>query len=495
MVTTTVNVSTTPHQSSSVPNLTESGEQNTWIGYAAGIVVGVLLVEIILLLVVVICRIQQVRKKENEEGHVYIVRKYTRRDSNSSESNPWANCVNENAPFQDKPAPSQIDTTSLTPAVRSPHECTPYELNTMPLGAIENIDNKKEGKQQEPQQLLPHIMVSDQAEGYTTGSSVKDVAEDRTDHSQHSELSSRVEGRQIMSSKPKNSGKDEAAKTSSNDDEERYVSTRVQQLKETPGAITEYNMRICNEPAPLDIHKSGVDDVERAYEELDELEKQIHILSQSIPTLDLYGQNQDMTGRKRRPMPKASRSIPTMLDSAGYEEPDAIRPKKTQALFKRQFMKAEKDAQLESSPTLLVPMPAVKSLAGEEAHKIPYMQLEEIKKTTKKEPVYSVVQKKTKASSVANLASESAETPPPVPPQTAEALYMAATVSNTPQKLKYSDGLSRVDPYAQEIGCHAYGSDPNISHGKTDHENNRHAEELADSIIHKLPNDGLYIDL
>ena len=60
-----------------------------------------------------------------------------------------------------------------------------------------------------------------------------------------------------------------------------------------------------------------------AYDAIDELQKQINILSQSIPTLDCYGY-EDLD--KIKPVPKASQSIPA-LDVAGYEDLDAVKPK------------------------------------------------------------------------------------------------------------------------------------------------------------------------
>ena len=78
------------------------------------------------------------------------------------------------------------------------------------------------------------------------------------------------------------------------------------------------------------------DEMSHTYDVIDELQKQIHILSQSIPTLDMYGY-EDLD--KIKPVPKASMSIP-ILDVAGYEDFDAVKPTKDPALSKRQLTKA-----------------------------------------------------------------------------------------------------------------------------------------------------------
>ena len=71
-------------------------------------------------------------------------------------------------------------------------------------------------------------------------------------------------------------------------------------------------------------HDNEESEMAHAYDVIDELQKQIHILSQSIPTLDLYGY-EDLD--KIKPVPKTSQSIPA-LDVAGYEDLDAVKPGK-----------------------------------------------------------------------------------------------------------------------------------------------------------------------
>ena len=123
-----------------------------------------------------------------------------------------------------------------------------------------------------------------------------------------------------------------------------------------------------------------------AYDAIDELQKQIHILSQSIPTLDFYGY-EDL--EKIAPAPKASRSIP-MLDSAGYEDLDTVKPQQMVPHSKRQLTKT-KDVSFG-----LKPPPYDDYLAG----------------------------KRKERHSIAGI-TDSGEHPPLIPPRTIESMYTA----------------------------------------------------------------------
>ena len=183
-----------------------------------------------------------------------------------------------------------------------------------------------------------------------------------------------------------------------------------------------------------------------AYDAIDELQKQIHILSQSIPTLDLYGY-EDLD--KIKSTPKASRSIP-MLDTAGYEDLDANKPARKQGIPKRQHTKISDadfglDAHFYESITdkkgrhsLGAVLDMDKYPPSVPAHTI--------------ESMYTAVQKKPKSSTIAARAASGEnrnknikefylttdskpqkssssidlfEAPPPVPPLTVEAFYTA----------------------------------------------------------------------
>ena len=85
--------------------------------------------------------------------------------------------------------------------------------------------------------------------------------------------------------------------------------------------------RLNKKPVSFVVDHSSDSEMTHAYDAIDELQKQIHILSQSIPTLDLYGY-EDLD--KVKPAPKPSRSIP-ILDVAGYEDLDAMKPAQKQA--------------------------------------------------------------------------------------------------------------------------------------------------------------------
>ena len=187
------------------------------------------------------------------------------------------------------------------------------------------------------------------------------------------------------------------------------------------------------------------DKTAHAYDAIDELQKQIHILSQSIPTLDLYGY-EDLD--KVKPAPKTSRSIP-MLDVAGYEDLDAVRPKQAQILPKRPLIKTQ-DVNFGFGFHLYEDITERKKErknlgaaidAGECPPLVPPRTIESLYTAVQKKPrsstvtyaageknkmkletLYSAVQKRpTKSSSTTDLT----ETPPPVPPLTVEAMYTA----------------------------------------------------------------------
>ena len=147
----------------------------------------------------------------------------------------------------------------------------------------------------------------------------------------------------------------------------------------------------------LEVDQSS--EMAHAYDAIDELQKQIHILSQSIPTLDLYGY-EDLD--KIKPGPKASRSIP-VLDVAGYEDLDAMKPAQKQAAPRRQ-MDLGIDNHIYESITEKKggrhSLGAVLDVADENPPSVPARTIESM---------YTAVQKKPKSSTIAAHAATGGE--------------------------------------------------------------------------------------
>ena len=449
-------------------NLTESGSMTNWITYTAGIITGIVLFEIILLLLVVICRKQQIRKEEKEEGHVFIVRKYTRRDSNSSESNPWSSATQnphllhhrDKLELQRPEIGTQCH-TGVSPAG------TPGTVHDVDHSASIAIGNKIESdpkRNEESSQSDTNNQDRDIVTHVGAKEETVDYEGEIIDSDQHNT-------RRLMPIATLKANIT-SSNTAGNIMLELHNRDRDiplgQQLK-----LSATTNRMCvNNLKP----GRSNDDMERAYEELDELQKQIHILSQSIPTLDLYGY-EDVD--KIKPVPKASRSIPTLLDSAGFEDVDRGYPKKNIMVPKRDLATAKHGSDYPSDK--IAPTHVEKSA-------LPLPVGVTVERKTSREPVYSVVQKRKKASSTSDLvSSDTAEIPPPVPPQTAEALYTAATVG---QPRNVSTQASAV--YANVTDCQ--GKTPDISQFKTEDESNSSHGTVYGNIC-KLSNEELYIDL
>lgn len=199
--------------------------------------------------------------------------------------------------------------------------------------------------------------------------------------------------------------------------------------------------KLDNKPSiTLKVDQSSDSEMIHAYDAIDELQKQIHILSQSIPTLDLYGY-EDLD--KVKPTPKASRSIP-VLDVAGYEDLDAMKPAQKQAVPKKEPTKMNY-ADLGFDTHFYESIKEKKgrhSLGAaldidENPPSVPARTIESMYTAVKKKPKSSTIaahgatgQNKNKKleefyspSKKSSSTIDLFEAPPPVPPLTVEALY------------------------------------------------------------------------
>lgn len=197
--------------------------------------------------------------------------------------------------------------------------------------------------------------------------------------------------------------------------------------------------KLNKKPVSLEVDESS-GDMAHAYDAIDELQKQIHILSQSIPTLDLYGY-EDLD--KIKPAPKASRSIP-VLDVAGYEDLDAAKPAQKQAVPKSQMNYSDLGFDSHFYESITEKRAGRHSLGAvldvdESPPSIPARTIESMYTVVQKKPKSSTLaahaaKKENKAKKLEDLYSTSKksssttdlfEAPPPVPPLTVEALYTA----------------------------------------------------------------------
>ena len=217
--------------------------------------------------------------------------------------------------------------------------------------------------------------------------------------------------------------------------------------------------KLNNKPVSLVVDQSS--EMAHAYDAIDELQKQIHILSQSIPTLDLYGY-EDLD--KAKPTPKVSRSIP-ILDVAGYEDLDAVKPAQKQAVPKRQMNYADLgfDSHFYESITEKKGRHSLGAVldVGESPPSVPERTIESMYAAVLKKPkssttVAHAVTGESKAKKLQDFYSTSKkssstidlfETPPPVPPLTVEAFYTAVQ-----KPKKRSTAKSSAMP-GEEGGC------------------------------------------
>ena len=195
--------------------------------------------------------------------------------------------------------------------------------------------------------------------------------------------------------------------------------------------------KLNSKPVSLVVDQSS--EMAHAYDAIDELQKQIHILSQSIPTLDLYGYEYL---DKVKPTPKASRSIP-ILDVAGYEDLDAVKPAQKQAVPKQQMNYADLgfDSHFYESITEKKGRHSLGAVldVDESPPSVPERTIESMYTAVLKKPKTSTIAAhavtgKNKAKKLEEFYSTSKkssstidllEAPPPVPPLTVEAFYTA----------------------------------------------------------------------
>lgn len=430
----------------SLKNMTESSgsrepdldldSRREWLIYSGGITAGVVLLELLLVLIVVICRKCQIRRKERiEEEHVYHVRRGDKRSKFGSRSTYTQNtCVVSEV----EPEPeTNIAYNAVTVSPSGPDETAAQGDNQ----TLEEVKHPKGGEVREKQQATethkerPKLVVE---EPVLVGPncSYEPLATDK---------STRATSSNFSTPHQLNLG---GENTSTHDSE----IPKPKPSKKTGGIVTS-----------LSVDQLQVDEkeeMEQAYKVLDEIEKQFHILSQSIPMLDVYGNE---IVKPPPPAPKISRSIPTLLDIAGYEDVETVKKKQAQATATKlrkpvatatqqlgvdvagyedidaarpsqKRMVATKEPHVGAGANFYADKAVAsssshdKSLASthtmQPLHKGGERVVQAVGENTKKtenEPVYSVVQKKPKAFSVSDLTEE----PPPVPPMTVEALYTA----------------------------------------------------------------------
>ena len=440
-------------------NMTEESESDTnlnrgWIIYSGGIISGVVLLELALVLLMVICRKYQIRRKERiEQEHVYHVRRGERRSnfdftgkfvSRSSKSKYQNTCV-----VSEVEPESNIAYNVVIVAPSGPDEAAAYSDHMSPLKE-DKMREKKQATDLEAQlkhKEHPKIIVEEPVlVGPNCSYEPSPLATDRSTRAT-SNLST---PRQL--SLGASDGNTNGPRTGTHDGEMIPLQKPSKKTGVMGTSLSVDQLQVDQES----------DQMEQAYEVLDEIEKQIHILSQSIPMLDVYG-NEIV----KPPAPKISRSIPTLLDIAGYEDVDTVRQNQAQALPKTKRKPATEQlgvdmagyedldaarpkhkrkqtreqshvhvhvdtgadfyadkvvasiSKHDRSPSLASTCATESVGKGVEKKQSAVQTVGENKKP--EEPVYSVVQKKPKAFSVSDLTEE----PPPVPPMTAEALYTA----------------------------------------------------------------------
>ena len=455
------------------PNVNKSrdpiDEPNAWIIYSGGIISGVVLLELILVLLVVICRKYQIRRKERaEQEHVYYVRRGERqstfdftgnfasratyKDSIASEVEPQSrsniayNVVTaSNIASEVEPQSRSNIAYNVVTASNIASEVEPQSRSNIAYNVVTASNIASEVEPQSRSNIAYNV-VSVPSSGPSaahcddhTSRELETLERDKvTAKEQAKETQSKQkEYPNIVVTGPVLVGPNSSHELSPPASDES--TTGDQNASTLSGEIPPLQMKsrkIRVAGISSSVNQPQLDqesEMEHAYEVLDELQKQIHILSQSIPMLDVFGNEVAPGPSKIKPAaPKISRSIPTLLDMAGYEDLDAVRPNQAQAFpkVKRKPVQVQSGIDFgtdfcanktsEECPQL-VPPHTTESLytAAQKKQSITRAGIGE--KTKPGEPVYSVVQKKMKAFSVSDLT----EDPPPVPPMTAEALYTA----------------------------------------------------------------------
>lgn len=428
----------------------------SWIIYSGGVISGVVLLELLLVLLMVICRRYQIRRKErNEQEHVYHVRRGERRSnlfdftgkftSQSSRSTNQNTCVVSEV--EPEPMNTNISNNAITDSPTGSDEAAAYcddhtskELNLKQLkrGEVRVKKQATELQLEHPKIIIEDPILVGPNCSYGTSPSAATNKTTRV-------ASNFSTGRQLSLG-------DENTKGQSRPTRDGEMESIQKSSKKT--GVLETSLSVDH----LQVVDRDSKDIEQAYEELDELEKQINILSQSIPMLDVFGNE---IVKPTPPVPKISRSIPTLLDMAGYEDVDAVRqnqawtkigkpataieqsgvdvagyedldavrPKQRRKPTAEQLQGnagtnfgADKVAASTSDHDKSPPLASTHTMDKDVDKKQSAVQAAGENKERTKEPVYSVVQKKPKAFSVSDLTEEQ---PPPVPPMTAEALYTA----------------------------------------------------------------------
>lgn len=419
-------------------NITETGDANTWIIYSGSIISGGVLLELVLVLLMVICRTCQIRRKERiEQEHVYHVRKGERRSSydfagNYTSSSGRSMYKNSCVVSEVEPEPQSnvaYNVVTVSPPgqdeAAARHDGQTSEA-LKPLKEDE-VMVKRQAPDAQLKQKEDPIIIIEEPIPVRPNSSYEVRSRPATDKS--TRATSNFSTPQQLSLGDQNAN----GLSSSNTNDGAMLSLQTSS-KKTGVASTS-----------LSVDQLEVDQ-ENAYDVLDELQKEIHILSQSIPMLDVFG-NEIV----KPAAPKISRSIPTLLDMAGYEDLDTVRPHQASKTRRNPATKQEgvndPDIRMNNvvaptsdhgkcSPPVTPHTTGIESIhTGAQKKQSTTHEVGENKKPD--EPVYSVVQKKPKAFSVSDLTEE----PPPVPPMTAEALYTAVQKPKKKTSTRYYSAI------------------------------------------------------
>ena len=384
-------------------NLTESGDMNLWISSSAGIIIGIILLEIVFLLIVIICRKHQISKKEKaEEQNVFIVRKLP---LNRSESYDLIKAAQKS---KNDPSNS-VTTTSVTVApVDTHHDHTSNEpcSRSSAEGEGKVVDTVQERQPEQP--LRQGSRQTDPAARMSTFghpvSAWEDIEGGDNGHTQASD------------SNPKQKTSDSKVKPSHHDVQPQASNVNM-----------EFQMPVADNSGGL---KKLESESKCVFDELDALQHEMRILSQSIPMLDTHTYEKVTL----KQTPKVSKSIPTLLDTDGYEDLDHVRAQTTKvpprqrdctkteriddtSVHKLQTASARSEEFLQSAfsqnqPQTTAALHKAKSVDNELGGK-------------RVEPVYSVVQKRPKQVKATREEEGAEPLPPPVPPQTDRMFYTA----------------------------------------------------------------------
>lgn len=456
------------------PGLGSPEEPSGWIIYSAGIIAGVVFLELVVVSLMVMCRRCQIGREERAKESVYS------KNINSCvvtelEPQSQSNLTLPNSAVI-LPSSGPLDETTV-----NSRECTSIELEYLTgneASTAKRQDPKlaKLKQKDKPMTGVEELMLADPLGASsnhefnsppstdTRVTATPDLSAPRQLNNHHQDSSS---GRDIIVGQP----------------------STLKQLSKGNGV----RERRCLSVDQLQVTED--EEKEHAFEVLDELQKEIHILSQSIPVLDVFGNE---IVKPKPPAPKISRSIPLLLDTAGYEDLDVIRPRQAhnigrneRSLATGQYLsekfqattRPEKRVTSAFNPQGYPPLtsPHATDTASQKKQSATQVTVGEGKKAG--EPGYSVIQKKPKTFSVSDLT----EDPPLVPPMTADTLYTAVQRSRETSTHHHSTIITN-ECLPLSVAVHNRGKDiPAIkAHFSTDINEQKLGAEAFESVTTAL---------